>query len=576
MIMKGIPKRYLLVAAIAAALACLFVQYFKLSGLFDRRVPVLETQPNNCYDKTIRVLARPFYNPYTFFDSEGNPTGHDVELINIVANELKMNLDLQLTDLNSAIEAIKSGKADVLMACEFFNRHSSETELANTVYTVYDEFAVFGNKPLDKPIQLLDKKIGILKNGNVSSNLYSMGLAGKCTGYDSYFGAFKALMNGECEYVIGRTAVGIAILDNLGAKDIKPLMSIGSSCMCFGLSPDNQELRAKIDAILMKLKTDGTLERLHRKWLTTFVQPYTFEDVMRNNPWLPLTAMALVALLIYVYVKWHREKRAQLLEIERMEGNLDKISQKAEDYHEMLIKASSGYLEVNLSQNAIIGDIIDVDDNGTQTIINKASARTPTGYNEFMKWWADNMLVSDKAEFLAVSNCQHLISRFNAGQKIVDIFCTSLRKNGKNERHCKHTYYIFRNETNSNIMAFCLVTDITDEVNAERKANELRQVLTAMANDYDSILHFDFDKHRIDCYRFGRLLKDANEVDGSFSTFEDFMKGYAEDFILPEDQNDFISEMTSVKILPVISQARCSQRNSDTASKKPLDGLAST
>ena len=232
--MKLVIKRYWIVVCIVLALICLLVQFFRLSGrLVKKRVPIIEFQPKNCYDTTLRVMARPYYNPYTFYDGDNKPTGHDVELINIIANELEMNLDLRLTDWNSAIKAIKNGEADVLMACEFFNMHSSESELSKTIYTVDDEFAVFGKKRISKPILLMDKRIGILKNGNVSSNLYSRWLVGKCTSYDSYFAAFEALMSGECEYVIGRTAVGIAILVTLGAKDINPFMSIGSSKMCF-------------------------------------------------------------------------------------------------------------------------------------------------------------------------------------------------------------------------------------------------------------------------------------------------------------------------------------------------------
>ncbi|MBQ7649926.1 MAG: transporter substrate-binding domain-containing protein, partial [Victivallales bacterium] len=336
--MKIVLKRYRLVIAILIALLCLCLQYFRLSGRYGKPIPVLETSPNNCYDKTLRVLARPYYNPYTFYDSDNTPTGHDVELINIIANELQMNLELRLTDWNSAIEAVKDGEADVLMACEFFNMHSPESELAKTICTVYDEFAVFGKKPLEKTVQLLDKRIGILKNGNVSSDLYSMGLAGKCTGYSSYFAAFQALMDGECEYVIGRTAVGIAILDTLGAKDIKPFMSVGSSSMCLGLSQDNKELLDRIDAILMKLKTDGTLERLHAKWLTTFVQPYTFQDVMRNNPWMPLTTVALFVLLAYVSVKWHWER---LADEQRHRAELKEQNRKLEKARDMAQAANN-------------------------------------------------------------------------------------------------------------------------------------------------------------------------------------------------------------------------------------------
>ena len=369
--MKMVFKRYWLVVCIFLALLSLCVQYFRLSGRYGKPLPVLDTRPNNCYDKTLRVLARPYYNPYTFYDADGNPTGHDVELINIIANELEMNLDLRLTDWNSAIEAVKSGDADLLMACEFFNMHSPEAELAKTVYTVYDEFAVFGKKPLEKPIQLIGKRIGILKNGNVSSDLHSMGLAGKCTGYDSYFAAFKALMNGECEYVIGRTAVGIAILDNLGAKDIKPFMSIGSSSMCFGLSPENKELIAKIDDIIMKLKADGTLERLHHKWLTTFVQPYTFQDVMRNNPWLPMTTLALFALLAYVYAKWRWEKSSaeQQHQLELQEQN--RKLEAARDMAQAANNAKTAFLfnmshDIRTPMGAILGftelAIKDIDD----------------------------------------------------------------------------------------------------------------------------------------------------------------------------------------------------------------------
>ena len=271
-----------------------------------------------------------------------------------------MNLELRLTDWNSAIKAVKNGEADILMACEFFNIHSPESELAKTICTVYDEFAVFGKKPLEKSVQLLDKRIGILKNGNVSSDLYSMGLAGKCTGYDSYFAAFKALMNGECEYVIGRTAVGIAILDDLNAKDIKPFMAIGSSSMCFGLSPDNKELLDRIDAILMKLKTDGTLEKLHGKWLTTFVQPYTFQDVMRNNPWLPLTTAALFVLLAYVCIRWRGEKHAaeQRHQAELQEQNRE--LEKARDMAQAANNAKTAFLfnmshDIRTPMGAILG-----------------------------------------------------------------------------------------------------------------------------------------------------------------------------------------------------------------------------
>lgn len=56
--------------------------------------PVITETAINSFSKTLVVATDDNYWPYVYYDENGRLTGHDVELISIVANELNMNLEI--------------------------------------------------------------------------------------------------------------------------------------------------------------------------------------------------------------------------------------------------------------------------------------------------------------------------------------------------------------------------------------------------------------------------------------------------------------------------------------------------
>ena len=50
------------------------------------------------YEQTIRVVADSDYPPFTYYDRDFYPTGHDIELIYAIAREMECNVDLIMTD----------------------------------------------------------------------------------------------------------------------------------------------------------------------------------------------------------------------------------------------------------------------------------------------------------------------------------------------------------------------------------------------------------------------------------------------------------------------------------------------
>ena len=89
------------------------------------------------------------------------------------------------------------------------------------------------------------------------------------------------------------------------------------------------------------------------------------------------------------------------------------------------------------------------------------------------------MLLSDKTEFLQFSNCRHLIDCFENGQRVVGIECKARTITG-GVSVCHVTYYISQDEVTGDILAICVLYDLTRQLKRERDMQELKKTLEQM------------------------------------------------------------------------------------------------
>lgn len=277
------------VAAVATAFLVIVIYVLIATGIFDA-TPTVEVQAHNCYTETIRVVTDEDYSPYSFYDKNGMPTGHDVELINMIANTVGKNLELELLPWNEALSALESGEADVLMTCDRSDVFTFDAQPIKTGITAFDEYVVYSKHRVDDMGDLFSgtPRVGFMANGNAEDVLDKMGALDQCIGYDTNKNILLAIDSGELDAGIMRNAIGATLLDELNLKTVKPRLSIDSSCMCFAVNPDKQELASEIDGAIHKLRADGQLGELSEKWLTTFVKSESVADVLANRPWIVL------------------------------------------------------------------------------------------------------------------------------------------------------------------------------------------------------------------------------------------------------------------------------------------------
>ena len=325
-------SRNIIIAAIAA-FVFLVVLYLKLNGTFDKD-PTVDVMPDNCYSETLYVITDEDYRPYSFYDGEGKISGHDIELITLIANKLHMNLDLKLMNWDDAIIEVTSGKAQVLMTADYSDTFSGTDKLIKTVPTTSDDYVVYAKTRLSSVDQLYGKKIAVMKNGNVNSQIDMLQLSKYCVYYENNRKALEAVSNGEADCAVMRSTVGRVLLNEVGDKSIEPLFTIGQSFMCFGVNSENEKLVQQINQALEEFKTNGEMERLRDKWLTTFVHEYTLKEVLEIYPWIDILVVAFAAL---IFVGLYINKKKQ-----------EKINEEAERYQSILANMIEGYQSVYL------------------------------------------------------------------------------------------------------------------------------------------------------------------------------------------------------------------------------------
>ena len=157
-------------------------------------------------------------------------------------------------------------------------------------------------------------------------------------------------------------------------------------------------------------------------------------------------------------------------------------------YQDALLRASSGFMKINLSKNIILGEVYDVSESGEPVPINIPKQDNVIYYDVFEKWWAEKMLISDPSEFLRTSNSAHLISEYKKGSRLVEVMCTSKTMDGK-VRDGKASYYLSENSDSGDVIAYCIVSDISDREKNKEDTLLYSDMATTLSETYQSIYY---------------------------------------------------------------------------------------
>ena len=316
----------------AVLLICAFIGIFTLTSCRSASAPELTVQAKNSFEKTLRVATDDDYWPYVYHDANGQLTGHDIELITLVANRLNMNLEIYPMTWEESLLAVRNHEADAVLTCEYTGKEVDDG-IIPTSPVKSDDFVVFSKNNISSADTLFEKRIGVMKNGNVVKSVTEHGLEDACIYYDSNREAFDALAKDECDCVIVRYIIGLGIIDEMGAagSGIDGYISLSDSRSCIGVAQGNEKLADEISAVINGLRADGTLEELNEKWIQAHYPEHSFRGFVKKNITTIALSAALLLVLIAAFFILQRRSYNQVIKFEREHSSeLEKAKTAAE------------------------------------------------------------------------------------------------------------------------------------------------------------------------------------------------------------------------------------------------------
>lgn len=151
------------------------------------------------------------------------------------------------------------------------------------------------------------------------------------------------------------------------------------------------------------------------------------------------------------------------------------MHQKEKNHLDAILASAWGYLEANLTKNAVLEKSSSIYEM-TSFYKNKKAASFPTDFSRIQKWFCDTLVVENAEKYKTISNRNYLIKRFKNGEKRASVsFYAKTTLN--NIQPYKTVFYLYEDSVSKDILTFSVIYDLTEQQRKEKELKDLERKL---------------------------------------------------------------------------------------------------
>lgn len=207
------------------------------------------------------------FEPFESVDESGNFVGFDMELIKMIADEMKMELKIHNVNWDGIIPGLINGNYDCLIsAMTITEERQKQISFSNPYFSIKQVIVIKeDNDQIKTPADLAGKTV--TAQIGTTGDLYATNIKGiKMKRFDTIPQAVQELVNNNADAAVMDDLVASeAINRNPGLKMIE-ITDIVTEYYGIGVRKDNNELLEKINNALETLKSNGKLDQLVLKY----------------------------------------------------------------------------------------------------------------------------------------------------------------------------------------------------------------------------------------------------------------------------------------------------------------------
>jgi len=181
---------------------------------------------------------------------------------------------------------------------------------------------------------------------------------------------------------------------------------------------------------------------------------------------------------------------------------LSHMQQKERNHLEAVLASAAGYLEANLTRDLVLEYLPYSPAEPIEDLCCK-----PGSYSRIIRRLSEELVCKNRDRFIEISDREYLICCYSRGENRASVSFSS-RLDGGYMQPCKIVFYLYQDDISGDIMAFCVIYDLTEQQKREQEMEELEQELqmSRIRNilddpEYAAELIGDFTIHLRSCIR---------------------------------------------------------------------------
>ena len=464
------------VAGIAVAVLCALLATGCAGGFLMPGEPRVDEAAENAFSRTVVVAMDGDYEPYSFSDDQGRPSGFDVELVNTLANRVGFNVDVKLMTWSECIDAVRSGEADLVTGMDYKPLDYPDLLFSRAVQN--DPFVCFGREGFDEVTDLSGKRLAtIASSGAVDGVLAPYKLLDGTSTFGTYTEAIQAVADGRCDYAVVRYSVGRRILAKLVLDDVRAVgPSLLDDTLCIGASADEGQLVDRIDAALADLEREGSLTALKEKWLGGYVRFIRFEDVLAEYGGIALVLLLTAAAAVCAVLLSFYRKRLAAVRCENASAL------RLQQYQKLFIDVAHGLYE-SIYEYDVTRNRAGSSD--TERYFESLGLAADTPFDKALRIVADRQVKPEFVRgYLDTFLPENVERAFEQGVSSLSYDFLSIADEGASYRWLRINARVFRWEVDGSLRMIMFREDIEDEKQREQQLLDRaqRDALTGLLN----------------------------------------------------------------------------------------------
>ena len=217
------------------------------------------------------VATSPDFPPFEYLEGD-KVVGIEVDILQMIADELGVQLVIEQMDFDSVLHGVQSGKYDVGMSGITINdKRKKNADFTQPYFLASQAIVVMADSSISGKADLTGKKISV--QTGTTADEYCRGEGYDVYAYQANNDACSALTSGKVDawVVDNEVALDLSAKTNGATKVLNEAMT--TEPYGFAFAKGSTTLVAKIDELLDQWLADGTIKAIFDKYEVPFVSP---------------------------------------------------------------------------------------------------------------------------------------------------------------------------------------------------------------------------------------------------------------------------------------------------------------